>query len=173
MIDPYFSSFYDFCLQRSIPFTVLSSGLDYFINPVLMKFIQQSHPEAKDMDVVCNKLVLKPGKTLDDEDGWTIEYRDDTDFGHDKSRAIKPWKDQAKQDRPIIFFAGDGTSDISAAKQADVLFAKKGKMLIEHCEKEGIRYVEWESWADIQRVVEDVVYVYILSSTEKRILTNE
>jgi 2-hydroxy-3-keto-5-methylthiopentenyl-1-phosphate phosphatase len=43
-------------------------------------------------------------------------------FGHDKSRATAPYRDLAH--RPTIFFCGDGVSDLSAAKAADLLFVK-------------------------------------------------
>lgn len=43
-------------------------------------------------------------------------------FGHDKSRATAPYRDLANP--PTIFFCGDGVSDLSAAKAADLLFVK-------------------------------------------------
>jgi 2-hydroxy-3-keto-5-methylthiopentenyl-1-phosphate phosphatase len=35
--------------------------------------------------------------------------------------------------RPILIYCGDGVSDISAARETDLLFAKKGKDLVTHC----------------------------------------
>lgn len=46
-------------------------------------------------------------------------------FGHDKSLEIRPYA--ALPDRPIMFYAGDGVSDLSAAKETDLLFAKAGR----------------------------------------------
>jgi hypothetical protein len=48
-----------------------------------------------------------------------------SDFGHDKSLEIKPYA--ALKDRPVMFYAGDGVSDLSAAKETDLLFAKAGR----------------------------------------------
>jgi 2-hydroxy-3-keto-5-methylthiopentenyl-1-phosphate phosphatase len=42
---------------------------------------------------------------------------DNSHFGHDKL---------PDSQRPIMFYAGDGVSDLSAAKETDLLFAKKG-----------------------------------------------
>jgi 2-hydroxy-3-keto-5-methylthiopentenyl-1-phosphate phosphatase len=46
-------------------------------------------------------------------------------FGHDKSLEIKPYKELPADQKPVMFYAGDGVSDLSAAKETDLLFAKK------------------------------------------------
>ena len=46
-------------------------------------------------------------------------------FGHDKSLEIRPYA--AIPNRPVMFYAGDGVSDLSAAKETDLLFAKAGR----------------------------------------------
>lgn len=52
-------------------------------------------------------------------------------FGHDKSLTIRPYAEYFKQhpdeQRPTMFYAGDGVSDLSAARETDLLFAKKGR----------------------------------------------
>jgi 2-hydroxy-3-keto-5-methylthiopentenyl-1-phosphate phosphatase len=50
----------------------------------------------------------------------------DSHFGHDKSREIRPYANLPDAERPTLFYAGDGVSDLSAAKETDLLFAKKG-----------------------------------------------
>jgi 2-hydroxy-3-keto-5-methylthiopentenyl-1-phosphate phosphatase len=47
-------------------------------------------------------------------------------FGHDKSIEIRQYSKLPDSQRPIMFYAGDGVSDLSAAKETDLLFAKKG-----------------------------------------------
>lgn len=47
-------------------------------------------------------------------------------FGHDKSIEIRPYANLPENERPTMFYAGDGVSDLSAAKETDLLFAKKG-----------------------------------------------
>jgi 2-hydroxy-3-keto-5-methylthiopentenyl-1-phosphate phosphatase len=39
---------------------------------------------------------------------------------------IRPYAALPESERPTIFYAGDGVSDLSAAKETDLLFAKKG-----------------------------------------------
>jgi len=51
-------------------------------------------------------------------------------FGHDKSLTIRPYAEYFQQhpaERPTMFYAGDGVSDLSAARETDLLFAKKGR----------------------------------------------
>lgn len=50
----------------------------------------------------------------------------DSHFGHDKSIEIRPYANLPDLERPTMFYAGDGVSDLSAAKETDLLFAKKG-----------------------------------------------
>jgi 2-hydroxy-3-keto-5-methylthiopentenyl-1-phosphate phosphatase len=48
-------------------------------------------------------------------------------FGHDKSLEIRPYAGLPAEERPTLFYAGDGVSDLSAAKETDLLFAKAGR----------------------------------------------
>ena len=48
-------------------------------------------------------------------------------FGHDKSLEIRPYANLPVEERPVLFYAGDGVSDLSAAKETDLLFAKAGR----------------------------------------------
>lgn len=50
-----------------------------------------------------------------------------SDFGHDKSLTIRPYANLPADQRPTLFYAGDGVSDLSAARETDLLFAKKGR----------------------------------------------
>ena len=48
-------------------------------------------------------------------------------YGHDKSITIRPYANLPDGQRPTLFYAGDGVSDLSAASETDLLFAKEGK----------------------------------------------
>jgi 2-hydroxy-3-keto-5-methylthiopentenyl-1-phosphate phosphatase len=47
-------------------------------------------------------------------------------FGHDKSLEIKPYVALSNERRPLLLYAGDGVSDLSAASETHILFAKDG-----------------------------------------------
>lgn len=56
-----------------------------------------------------------------------------------------------------MFYAGDGVSDLSAAKETDLLFAKKGHDLVEYCVTEHIPFTIFEDWNSILGTVKDIV----------------
>jgi hypothetical protein len=57
---------------------------------------------------------------------------------------------------PLIVFIGDGVSDLPAADQADVLFARRGLRLEEHCREHGIPYVPFDTFADIKTKLREI-----------------
>jgi 2-hydroxy-3-keto-5-methylthiopentenyl-1-phosphate phosphatase len=88
-------------------------------------------PEAEDIEIVANDVADRPPKTKEQEGGWQIVFRDDSGFGHDKGLSIRPYADHISRmalgDQPTLLYAGDGISDLSAAREADLLFAKAGQ----------------------------------------------
>ena len=50
-----------------------------------------------------------------------------SEHGHDKSIEIRKYSSLPEGQRPTMFYAGDGVSDLSAAKETELLFAKQGK----------------------------------------------
>ena len=126
-LDPYFKDFYKWSRENHVPVIVLSSGMLPIIRALLVHLVG---PEANDIEIVCNEAVDRPPKTKDEEGGWQLKFHDDSDFGHDKSLTIRPYREHFEErpndPRPILLYAGDGVSDLSAARETDLLFAKKG-----------------------------------------------
>lgn len=54
----------------------------------------------------------------------------------------------------MIIFIGDGISDLPAATEADVLFARRGLRLEEYCMENEIPYIPFDTFAEIQGEVE-------------------
>jgi 2-hydroxy-3-keto-5-methylthiopentenyl-1-phosphate phosphatase len=66
------------------------------------------------------------------EDNWGASWDPlpndlSSHFGHDKSFEIRQYAKLPENKRPTMFYAGDGVSDLSAAKETNLLFAKKGQ----------------------------------------------
>ncbi|KAL9004230.1 MAG: hypothetical protein Q9188_002950 [Gyalolechia gomerana] len=156
-LDPYFKDFYQWSRKNKVPVIVLSSGMTPIIRSLLVHLVGQ---EAEDIEIVSNEVVDKPGKTKDQEDGWQLKYHDDSGFGHDKSLTIRPYAkhfaDRPNDPRPTMLYAGDGVSDLSAARETDLLFAKKGHDLITYCEREGIPFTVFEDWRSILATTKDI-----------------
>ena len=126
-LDPYFKDFYKWSRDNDVPVIVLSSGMTPIIRGLLVHLIG---PEANDIEIVSNEVEDRPPKTMDQEGGWKLKFHDDSSFGHDKSLTIRPYvkhfQERPNEPRPTLFYAGDGVSDLSAARETDLLFAKKG-----------------------------------------------
>jgi 2,3-diketo-5-methylthio-1-phosphopentane phosphatase len=120
-LDPGFKTFYEWCLANDVPVIILSSGMEPLIRALLAELLG---PSGEGIPIVSNDVILKP------EGGWEIVFHDDSHFGHDKSLAIKPYREAREnlpqEERPTFFYCGDGVSDLSAARETDLLFAKAG-----------------------------------------------
>jgi 2-hydroxy-3-keto-5-methylthiopentenyl-1-phosphate phosphatase len=47
-------------------------------------------------------------------------------------------------------------SDISAARHADVLFARNGRDLVTYCDRHKIPYIGFDSFEEVEKVVADL-----------------
>lgn len=151
-LDPGFKETFEWAQANDIPIVVVSSGMEPIIKALLTKLLG-ADAVAK-IDIVANAV------TLDDKDKMTVVYRDESGHGHDKSRTINIYKKEyeAKQnDKPIYFYCGDGISDLSAAKECDLLFAKRGKDLVTFCKRENVPFHEFDSFKDILSNMKDVI----------------
>lgn len=74
-LDPGFNDFFKWCVQNNIPVVVLSSGMVPIIRALLKNLVG---PESEDkIEVVANDVKARPGKSIDQEGGWEIEFHDD------------------------------------------------------------------------------------------------
>lgn len=96
-------------------------------------------------------------------------------FGHDKSLEIRPYAALPENERPILLYAGDGVSDLSAASETNLLFAKHGKGsapfgypsialqannlpdLVTFCDRRGIPYTTFKDWSSIFATTKDIL----------------
>ncbi|ORY62892.1 HAD-like domain-containing protein [Pseudomassariella vexata] len=152
-LDPKFKEFHNWCAANNVPIVVLSGGMTPVIKALLAHLVGEKEVEA--MQIVSNDVQARPGKSINEEGGWTIKYHDDSSFGHDKSLEIKPYA--ALAERPIMFYAGDGVSDLSAAKETDLLFAKAGRDLVQWCERQNVPFTVFNDFSDIYKVVQSVI----------------
>jgi len=53
----------------------------------------------------------------------------------------------------MIVFVGDGVSDLAAAREADVLFARAGLRLEEFCRESKIPYIPFDTFDDIKKEI--------------------
>jgi len=152
-LDPHFNEFFQWALANNIPTVILSSGMEPVIRAILKNLVGPDHVK---LDVVANESVPRDGKSIDQEGGWQIKYHDESGFGHDKSLTIRPYAQLPAEQRPTLFYAGDGVSDLSAARETDLLFAKEGHDLIRYCDMEGVPFTVFKDWSSILETVKEI-----------------
>jgi 2-hydroxy-3-keto-5-methylthiopentenyl-1-phosphate phosphatase len=135
-LDEYFLAFYNWAVTASVPVVVLSGGITPIIHALLSKLVG---PDAANIEVIANGVVPREGfQSIDEEGGaWRVEFRDDSVYGHDKASTIKPYaqyRDGMQEgEKLVLLYAGDGVSDLSAAKETELLFAKEGQGAYASC----------------------------------------
>lgn len=105
------------------------------------------------------QIVANDADIKSDGSEWKPIWRHDTELGHDKALSVQEGRAEAAKycidgQIPLIVFIGDGVSDLPAAREADVLFARKGLRLEEYCKENDISYIPFETFTDIKQNME-------------------
>lgn len=154
-LDPGFKVTFEWARKNNVPLIVVSSGMKPLIKALIKNLVGDE--AINEIDIVSNDVEIA------DDGSWKIIYIDESGFGHDKSRTINAYKKKfesqlsANDDKPTYFYCGDGVSDLSAARECDLLFAKRGKDLITFCKKQNVPYHEFDSWDDILASMKQVL----------------
>ncbi|KAM0335855.1 hypothetical protein ACHAQA_000905 [Verticillium albo-atrum] len=155
-IDPAFRAFHAYCRQHDIPFNVISAGLKPILRRVLDTFLGEE--ASAHIDIVANEAEI-----TEDGSAWKPIWRHDNEMGHDKALSMAEARANAEASLvgddgsvPLIVFIGDGVSDLPAARQADVLFARRGLRLEEYCQENAIAYTPFDTFAEIQSEIEKI-----------------
>ncbi len=108
-LKPGFVEFVRFCQESAIHFAIVSSGLDFYIEPVLAEIGMSG------LELIC-------GRTSFSHDGIDVVYYDPE--GNIINQGFKKkYLTWLKKRGEKIIYLGDGLSDLEAARQADYVFA--------------------------------------------------
>jgi len=108
-LRPGFVEFVEYCHESAIPFVIVSSGLDFYIEPVLA---QVGMP---DLELHC-------GRTSFGKNGIAVSYTDPE--GNIVNEGFKnSYLTWLKKRGKNIIYIGDGLSDLEAARHANYVFA--------------------------------------------------
>lgn len=135
IVDPYFVEF----LNKGWDYRILSAGTIDNIRAIL----DYNKIEIPDDYIYSNYIEFKNKKLevfypYDNETGTCFE-------GICKENIIEKYK----KEYATVVFIGDGSTDLSAASYADILFAKRGLKLEKHCEEQGIEHIKYSSFKEI------------------------
>jgi 2-hydroxy-3-keto-5-methylthiopentenyl-1-phosphate phosphatase len=129
-----------FCRQRRLELTILSDGLDYYIDMIL------AHHGLGDLPRAANRFVLVPAG-----DGRGADPRVEFPYGDVECDRCGCCKRNQMVTRSgaddVIGFIGDGYSDRCVAQYADIVFAR-GE-LQKFCQEENISYLPYQTFQDV------------------------
>jgi 2,3-diketo-5-methylthio-1-phosphopentane phosphatase len=145
-IDPYFPAFVNFCMDRHIPLTIVSDGLDLYVRRILDNH-RLGHLSWFANHAECvsraGSSVLVP----------SFPYRDaECDrCGNCKRNHLITMS----ADDDIIVYVGDGISDQCPVHYADIVFAKDG--LLVYCQRKNITAHAFRHFGDVQARLEKIL----------------
>lgn len=133
-LDPHFPVLVDYCRARRVPLWIISDGFDFYIERIL------ANHRLTGVSTLSNRARWADGR-------WRLEFphpdRRGEPAGSWKAEIVRQF--QAAGAR--VAYVGDGLSDRAAIQAADRRFAK-GK-LADHCRKQGIPFLPFESLVDV------------------------
>jgi len=137
-IDPGFRDFIDTASRNGVELYIVSDGFDFLIKLILLKNGISAIP------VFANGLRVRNSKPVPSFPFRSGECR--MKSGMCKCSIIDKYKG-----RNAVTYIGDGESDVCAVRKADTVFAKD--RLSTHCERSGIRFTGFTSFADIKTIL--------------------
>jgi len=141
-IDPYFDEFKNYCKNNNFQVTILSDGLDYYINKIREK------ENFSELPIFYNKLTFNGS-------GELVPI-----FPHSDEECLKCANCKrnhiinSSSDENITIYIGDGWSDTCAAEHCDFIFAKRS--LLKYCEQSGVPYFPFKDFNDVQKIVDQL-----------------
>lgn len=139
-LHPTFKSFVVFCDANGIPLTILSDGLDFYVERLLRREGLGHLPWfANHLEFVLkgSNTKLLPSFPYSDSECQLC--------GNCKRNHVLT----LSADEDIIVYVGDGLSDRCPVRYADLVFAKES--LIPYCQSQNISYFEYRHFHDVQQ----------------------
>ncbi|UCH84286.1 MAG: HAD-IB family phosphatase, partial [Candidatus Latescibacterota bacterium] len=136
-LDPYFKDFVDFARRRKMEIVIVSDGLDYYIEKMLIR------SGLAHLDFFANALKLNEN-TLHVKFPF-YDLLDCKSCGNCKTYHMEKYK----ADGYYVVYVGNGFSDRCPSEYADMVFAK-GELL-RYCRKNGVESTSFENFRDVER----------------------
>ncbi len=129
-----FSHFISRCSEKKVEMKILSEGLDLFIEPLLHRMA------VRDLPYSCNRIVWEGNRPtlLPAVDAVACERCLNCKGAH-----ARRFRSQGRK----VGLIGNGASDLCAAREVDVVFARDH--LARLCRKERIPFYPWDHFRDI------------------------
>lgn len=140
VMRPGFKELLDFCEQNGIRFTIVSNGLDFYIEETLKKYDIEGveiHAARTDFTMI----------------GMAPQYYSPSGIPIDREFKVS-WVDFFLAEGYRVLYIGDGTSDLSAARKCEHIFATDS--LLEACREEELPHTPFSDLNDVVRMLENL-----------------
>ena len=130
-LRPFFRELWAFCQANNIPMAVVSQGLDFYIEALLERSGIAGVPVyAVNTEFTGGKISYQ----------YNHVYPGKESLGNSKGFIVESFQERGC----YVFFAGDGQSDLEAARVADVTYAHR--TLANLCDAESIPYQPFQDF---------------------------
>jgi len=170
-LDPDFPRFVDLCRQRRVGLVVVSDGLDFYLDRMLSQHGFQPCQGDRVLEVTPSEQTRRRDRACNgsESDNWldclprfanhvelteagiAIEFphraAECSQCGNCKTSHLFRLRPHFRR----VIYLGDGHSDMCPARYADLILAKAD--LAEYCQREGIRHLPFNSFADVLPLV--------------------
>ena len=110
-IDPYFKKLLRFLKYHDIPTLIVSDNFDYMVRRILER------NDITDIDIYCNKVDVSGGRL---KPSFPFSNKRCGDCANCKKKHVLARKKKGA----LAVYIGDGKSDLCAARESDIVFAK-------------------------------------------------
>lgn len=144
-LDPHFADLVQYANSQKTEIEIVSDGLDFYIERIL-----KNHHLDSQLKVYANHLVFADDNQIRPE----FPYFEFT-CGHCANCKAYHVR-SAKADGSRVIYIGDGLSDRCGAREADVVFAKRGRDLLQFCRENQINHFEFQNFSDVLKVIKSL-----------------
>ncbi|KAJ9077108.1 hypothetical protein DSO57_1019843 [Entomophthora muscae] len=167
-LDPVFKAFATYCFKEKCPtgyrFWVRITKLAFDLHNLsfwlsgpkflLEYFFKRFFPD----DYTKFRIEANYGENIGRK--WEFSFHDESEYGHNKGVTMKQIQDEYAAAnngaKPYTVFCGDGVSDLSAARHADLLFVRRGRGLEGYCQTHKIPFTGFDDFqvilAEVQKL---------------------
>jgi len=140
-----FGELLNFLEDRGIPFVILSGGVDFYIYPIIEKYL------SKIKKIYSNRLFINEGK-LDVKFNYRCGKRCRRNCGICKPYIIQNHYKSYK----IKMYAGDGITDLDACQDNDIIFSTGGLAgLLGQINLRGKRVYQFSTFNEVIKVIRE------------------
>lgn len=141
-IDPYFKRLVGLLRSKNIKMAVLSDNFEYILKKIL------KDKGIPDLKLYSNRLTIAGDRLIP---SFPFTNRKCRSCGHCKKKNLAG----IDKGDSVVYYIGDGMSDICPSKNADVIFAKAN--LKEHLKKEHVPHISINGLKDVYKYFERIL----------------